>query len=546
MQSRPALLDLSADLLRSTAQWLPPQDRLNFALTSKRLFKDTWGDFAEEDLLSRYRFESKLQFALDVEFTSARRCTQEGAESFPVVSTISAIKDQRCLRMVPQRSRVQHCFTAVSSCGMLVAVLTYDNILRILRPRSNEVVATADVGHVCRIDIWDEAVGRRIPQLEVQTSASTFEETNGVDVEIGFGFTSDDRAVFISSKSFLRIFDLRIGSETLLTRSKCLAASEAKPFLGGDDACVGGSCAISPDGTTAAWVLFAHSPALAYVSIWDIQSGACRGAIRVSRIHRRPFCGLGWARAEFSPNGRYVICIVNSSKKKVSAVRLDNSFQCLKLSEYVFAVYEFFNSCHLDVSMTFDTVRKEKSWLDTTPERYPMELAFSLQNVLSGLKTDQDTDGTMSKLQKLRVPRLRFNFLHSCPTEATYTAISCNSRPRWLIAKQPICSLVTGVQEAQTILSTSPYTNKMQRMTRKDSPASSDLIRGNSFIINNQFAFRGMPWRAGFASATALSISGQWIAGVTLVENHAVVCLRNTTYLEQFGERLEDRLHEEG
>lgn len=543
MQSCPVLLDLSADLLRSTAQWLSPRDRLNFALTSKRVFRDTWGDFAEEDLVSRYRFESKLQFDLNVEFNSAR-LTADGAESFPAIRNMSTIQDWRSLRMVPQRSRVQHCFTAVSSCGTLVAVMTYDNILRILRPRSNEAVAMVDVGHVCGIDIWDDAFGRRVPQDDAQMSASSFEEVNGVDVETGFGFTPDDKAVFISSKSSLRFFDIHEGSETHLNRRMCIAASDAKPFLEAD-ACVGGSCAISPDGRTAAWILFAHSPAVAYVSMWDIQSGVCKGAIPLGRIHLRPFCGLGWARAEFSPNGRYLICIVNTSKKKVSTVRVEDSFQRLKLSEYIFAVYENLDRDHFQVSVKFENVRKEKSWLDVRPERYPTELVLSLQNALSGLEIDKGTDSTMSKLQRRRLPRLRFNFLHSCPTEATYTAISNDSRPRWLVSKQPICSLITGTQEGEPMFSTSPYTNRMQRMTRMDSSTSPD-IRGNSFIIKKQFAFRGMPWRAGFASATALSVSGQWIAGVTLVENHAVVCLRNTTYLEQFGERLGDRLYEEG
>lgn len=537
------MLDLSADLLRATAQWLSPRDRLNFALTSKRVFKDTWGNFAEEDLVSRYRFEIKLQFDLNVKFNSSR-FTGEGAEPFPVIRDTSAIKDQLSLRMVPQRSRVQHCFTAVSSCGRLVAVLTYDNILRILRPRFKEVVATVDVGHVCGIDIWDEALGRRVPQEDVEMSAGGFEEINGVDVETGFGFTPDDKTVFISSKSFLRFFDLHEGSKTHLIRRTCIAASDAKPFVGAD-ACVGGSCAISPDGRTAAWILFAQSPAVAYVSTWDVASGVCKGVIRTARIHRRPFCGLGWARAEFSPNGRYVICIVNSSKKKVSTVRVEDSLQRLKLSEFVFAVYEILDRDDSEQSMTFRTVRKEKSWLDIRPEKYPMELALSLQNTLSGLKIGQNTDSSVSKLQRLRLPRLRFNFLHSCPTEATYTAISCDSRPRWLVSKQPICSLVTGTEAAEAVLSTSPYANTLQRMTRSDSATSSGP-RGNSFTIKNQLTFRGMPWRAGFASATALSLSGQWIAGVTLVENRAVVCLRNTTYLEQFGERLGDRLPEEG
>lgn len=535
MQSQPVLLDLCPDLLRSTAQWLAPKDRLSLALSSKRLFNDTWGDFAEEDLTSRYSFESRIELDLDVRFEPSRFGGELGRLSIGNASS----SQSHNLRLVPHRLRMQHCFVAVSSCGRLVAVLAYDNILRVIKSRTKTVVATTDVGLVCGVDVWDKEARRQVPQRNIQSDTNNYEERNGVDAEIGFGFTSDNKAIYISSRPLLRLFEIQGGTEASIVLRQSLDVRNALRFLDASN-CIGGSCAVSPSGSTAAWVVFADSPAVAYISIWDIQEEKCVGVLRVSQIHRRPFSGLGWARAEFTPNGRHVLCIVNNGKKKVRTVRIGNTFQRLKLSEYVFAVLEvkqrYTARANAD-ALAFKTISTKRTWLDLSPEVYPHQFALSIQAILRQMACRDDIHARQTNIQELRLPRLCFNFVHSCPTEATYKAISRDRSPPWLVSKQPMFSIAVDPSGSRAMTATSSHANAICRMLCSEEPMSHVTTEETpqASTRDTHFAFKGMPWRAGFASASAFSLSGKWLAGATLLEDTCVVCVRNVTHQEHFG-----------
>lgn len=530
-----SLLDLSGDLLRSTAHWLPPRDRFNLALASKRLYRETWGDFAEEDLTSRFPFESRFEFDLQVKFESARFNHLQSAS--PEDEPACENDGNDSLRLVPERSRMQHIYIDVSKSGNLVAVLAYDNILRIVDSRAKRILAEKDIGCVCGFDVWNTDTGKRVPKPELQSHMSSYEEENGLDVEVGFGFCSNGNQVFISSKYFLKLFEFdQVEGSIQETLSLDIQVASRKL---GKDGCVGGSCSVSSSSRMAAWVLFADSPATTYISTWNLAASQCISVYEVTEIHPRRWSALGWSRVQISPNQRYLISIVNNAKKMVQTVRVGDTFRRVKRSEYIFSVFDLGSSPSQAKSL--QPVRRSTAWLELEPDVYPKEMLSYLSSVLEGFElTDTPSDeNSLTLLQEMRHPGLGINAIHSCPSEATYKSLSFGPRTRhpWFITKQPMYSLHLGRRGDRAIVSTAPHGNEIYPMaldTEEQPDGSSPRHRMSAQTHTNdeqsQYAFKGMPWRLGFASASAFSVTGKWLAGASLVGDKCIICVRNITH----------------
>jgi hypothetical protein len=532
-----ALLNLNGDLLRLTAGWLNPRDRFSLALACKRLHDETWSTFAEEDLTSRFSFESRFEFDLDVQFQPVRYASSDAGAARKSKRRASRQPAVEGLRLIPERSQMQHCYLSVSSCGRQVAVLAYDNILRVVNPRAKRVLAAVDVGPVCGADVWDTRSGRRASREENQSATHSYEEENGVDVEVGFGFTQDSRQVFVSSRRTLVVYDVGANVAELAPRHS-LDVRGALNFIDQDD-CVGGSCSISPDGSTAAWVVFADSPAVAYASIWDLESGVCTCVCELAKIHRRRWSALGWARVQFSPNGRYLISVANNAKKMVRTVRIDDSFHRVKLSEYAFAVFDLLPSSRRG---ELTPLRSHLAWLELSPDVYPKEIASFLSALVDGLALNEQArhNRPLTCMQEMRLPSLHLNALHSCPSEATYKALSFGPQTRhpWFVTKQPMCSVHIGRHGDRAMISAVPHGNDIYRVVRGPDGETTRrrlLTETSGLAARSKYAFKGMPWRAGFASSSAFSATGKWLAGATLVDDRCVVCVRNVTHDEYFG-----------
>lgn len=167
----------------------------------------------------------------------------------------------------------------------------------------------------------------------------------------------------------------------------------------------------------------------------------------------------------------------------------------------------------------------------------------------------------------MRMPGLAFNSVHSCPAEATYKALSFGeaSHP-WFVSKQPMFSFHFSPSGRRVVLAPSPHSNVVRTLVLDRGQPSSAAVSAPSSVNHSPLAatasqppsyssvsvmdeksggggrkrrtvFKCMPWREAFATVTAFSSSGQWLAGASLLEDDGCcVCVRNVTVNEYFGE----------
>lgn len=488
-------------------------------------------------MTSRFAFESRFEFPLSVDFDAGRFPSSNASSSTSSTSPLySKSQNISPLRLVPDRSRMQHCYVSVNSTGDLVAVLAYDNILRLVKPRTKKVVAELDVGKICGMDLWCLASGRRAVHDTILSPSNEYVEENGVDLEIGFGFTPDDKRVYVSSRGKLEIYDIDL-DEKVLRSAHTLHIDKASEMIE-KDSCVGGSCAISADGDTAAWMVFADSPAVVYATVWSISSEKCLQACEVAKIHPRRWSALGWARLQFLPGGSHLVSIVNNANKSLRIVRVGDSVERVKMSEFIFSAFDMKN---MDSSeKLFEPCRSEKAWLQLNQEVFPTQVASFLTTIVEGLATPSAEAESLTRVQEMRLPTFHINSLHSCPSEATYKALSFGPQTRhpWFVTKQPMCSVRLGLDGKRAMTSTA---NSMYRLVKgaEDALPGRSLITSESLQHKTPYAFKGMPWRAGYASAGAFSSSGKWLVGITLVDDKCVVCVRNVTVEGFYGQQKE-------
>jgi hypothetical protein len=89
-----------------------------------------------------------------------------------------------------------------------------------------------DVGHVCNLIIW-EYKGRHRDAEQNPSTVNSYQESQGVDVEVGFGFAYDDMTI-LSSKRPLRVLKLPKGVDGQLAR-QTQEVRDAASFLAAND-----------------------------------------------------------------------------------------------------------------------------------------------------------------------------------------------------------------------------------------------------------------------------------------------------------------------
>lgn len=561
------LLDLSGDLLRASAFWLRPKDRLNFALTCHVLFREIWGDFAVKDLTSRFPMEHRVEFKLRI--LLERR--DQNADPVPIAFANSAAAGSDSVRekyrMVPDRSRQQHVNVAVSPDGRLVAVLPYDNLLRLINMDTKEIVAEENISPMFCYDIWDICGGRREPKATVNPHAKYADEA-GLDVEVGLEFSADGTLLTVSGRTKVKLYRVWSCGQYGLHHALDLDVDQALERITGfvnHSRGVGGAAALSPDNKSVAWVVFSGSPASVYVTFWDVDSRKCRAVCQVATIHPRRWSALGWARVSYSPNGQYCILIVNGAKNIVRMARVGEEFQRVKLCRYTFAVFKTSapqTLSHGAASSSPDKlyarqckpIRESTEWLELSSDVYARRLASAVAHLLDGLCLYTDTypynvkAPPAAKRRQFGMAHLSFSSLHSCPAEATYKALSFgpSTRHPWFVTKQPMFSLHFPRGE-RILVATSPHANVLQTLTRTSAPNGlkdtyeitppAPAAPGTPPGCNpRQHAFKFMPWRTSFAGVTAFAGSGRWLAGASLLDGDMCrVCVRNLTLAEYFG-----------
>jgi hypothetical protein len=554
------LNDLSGDNLRAIADDLKPRDRLSLATCSKRFLHEVWGDLAVETMTNKFPFEQRMEFDLQVD-----RIPNHAYPLTPTTVTstngpVDIVRRDARFRIVPERSQVQHCFVSVSSDGHHVAVLAYDNVLRVLNPFSKSIIAELHLDGICGANMWDLSTGKHVSGLLGVGGTNSYEEDAGVDAEIGFSFSQDARNIVVSGKSGLHVFEIGTGTNQARVSINVRTALDHLTENNG----IGGSSALSPDNRTAAWVIFAGRPASAYVTTWNVESGVCLTVSKVMTIRPANRSALGWCRVQFSPNGRFLLVIANNGRKAYRTLRVEDHLQTVKCSEYVFEAYDTSRlPLHLSNqpqgALTYTTgilpTRKFTEWLDLRPESYPEELAFFILALIDGLHThdipcrDVGADSKLSQEQEMRVPRVHFNSLHSCPSEATLKSFSFvpHARHKWFVTKQPMYSIHVSLSSARALMTVSPHGNKLFALSPQSTrdERRQTLVRSNDEAVTSEdekssrapkrsHAFHGLPWKACFAAASGFSASGKWLASVNLVEDKCVVCVRNITVDEYF------------
>jgi hypothetical protein len=551
MMANVVLGNLSADNLRAIAECLNPRDRLSFAKCSKRFLQDTWGSFALESLTNDFPFEQRMEFELQVDYVPKA----------PKVSDVPVISCENSqLRIVPERSQMQHCFVSVSSDGTLVAVLAYDNVIRILNPFSKLLKAELRVDNVCPVNIWDMRHGKHVPSMQSVTGNKSYEEDVGIDAEIGFCLSQDAKYLVLSGKTHLYVYSLA-GASILL--SKSLHVDTALKHLELDEG-VGGSSALSPDNETVSWIVFAGRPASVYVTRWSLNSGQCLTYSEITVIQPSNKSALGWARVQFSPNGRFLIAVANNAKKAQRTIRVGEDSRLVKCSEYTFATYDVSESLswvpkrvkHPEKKpFELEPIKRFNEWLDLSPDAYPIELASFILLLIDGVEIHdapypQGACGNkIAQYQEMRIPRLHFNSMHSCLSEATLKGFSFvpHARHKWFVTKQPMYSIHISSDNNHALMTVSPHGNKLfglgrnvrteerrRTMVRSSEDSTIDMLHQYSNAQKRVHAFHGMPWKACFAAASGFSASGKWLASVNLVDDKCIVCVRNITVREYF------------
>lgn len=564
-----SLLDLSPDLLRATAFWLPPRDRLNLALASRYLFQEVWGPHAQSLLTERYPLERRHTLSLSV-----------NVQSTPPFSKGPA------LRLVPQRMRQQHLSLALSHRGALVALLPYDNRLRLIDLHRRRIDADIPVEPpVYTYDLWDLANGRRHPSSPAHPAAAYTEDT-GLDVDVCLEFSADDSLLLVSGRTRVTLYRRSVvaprGASALRYHSHIALDDALVHILGSPDytRAVGGAATLSPDASSLAWVVFSGSPASVFITFWDVAHRRCRSVCELTTIHPRRWSALGWARVGYSPNGAYCVLVVNAAKKVMRLERVGASYQRVKLSRYVLAVFDARADAAAGPSSVTSPqeairniapIRERCDWLELGADVYAQQLGTAIASLMDGLSLNVSTDTLynrgdipLSQRKQLAEPSLTLNSLHSCPAEATYKGLSFGAATKhpWFIIKQPMYSFHFDIAAKRVLVATSPHMNKMITLVRKKKEEGQRSANGDNveFMVldppsghgspkeesrtprrwrdgpgKRRNLFKMLPWRSSFATVTAFSSSGQWVAGASLLDDdRCTVCLRNVTLSEYF------------
>lgn len=521
------LLDLHSEELNAIAHYLPPSSRLRFAQTCRRVHSAVWGAHAHDDLIRRYPLERRVFFTLNINLTTPTSTTDNSSSSIPPNSN---------LRTVPARSRQQHINVAVHPKGSLVAVLPYDNVLRLICPRSATVVSSTPLDAVFANDVWDVSHGLRRPSP--RPDAVVYADDAGLDVETCLDFSADGSTLLVSCRQFVQLFNVtlsksatspslqptlvptkRFSLESALTRITNPPA-DASPIRGS-----GGAAALSPDGHYLAWILFVGTPAVVHLCLYhrdNIRSDDWQH-VRTEPVHEvwtRRWTALAWARPFFTPNSEYLVLVVNSAHKVTRVVNTDGHFRRTKLCRF-----ELFTQ-----SLRSDERHSSTHWLDLAPDVYPRALARAVIDALSGHvvhdvgvpfasfqrsdscsslededsfdalgidtapsaqdETDELDYAGASYKAILRMPGLAFNSVHSCPAEATYKALSFGkARHPWFVSKQPMFSFHFDPAGRRVMLATSPHSNQVRSLSvepRDDERESGETAR-NENNLENQY-----------------------------------------------------------
>ena len=583
-----SLLDLSPDILRACAYWLRPRDRLNFATTCKYLYHHLWASDAIPDLTDRFPIEHRLQFPLQVSLdipSSSTSSNHPPPPQFPPLylphfhtpplSPLSLRPPPMILRMVPNRSLQQHVNIAVSSTGSLVAVLPYDNYLRILNPSQHSLLSLTKLAPVFHSDVWEVIRGRR--RAHTRPNYAVYADEAALDLETTLEFTSDDSNLLIASPitvSLYKIIDsgrhisqlLSITLDTALEQI-CIKTNTTH-YL---HQSVAGTAAISPDGNHLAWVIFAGRPVNVYITFWKLHhtSITCTGITSLTTLVPRGWSTLSWARVLWTPAGSHCMAIVKTPHNMLGIRRVNNdnsneddnnnnrehspilAVQRVRLCQFKMAVWDM-NVVSNKNEDLIEPLRVQTEWLPLECNIYANSMAKALASLLHGLRVDLDRHAygveqvQMSKKTQLRMTGISMNSLHSCPAEATYKAMSFtqgSTRP-WLVTKQPLYSIHLAMDGKRILVATSPHENKLFTLVKDGTHSDAEFVQAEDDgcavkkglgVNRRRHAFSLMPWRRGFATVTAFSGSGKWLAGVSLLDNdQCCVCLRNVTMTEYF------------
>lgn len=549
------LLHLTPDLIRAIAHFLPPRDRFNFSLTNRRLNAEAWDQSAFEDLTSRFPVEYRTQFPLQVLLSTAQPPPQPPHHHPPLTDDERTLGNRRkSFRIVPNRSRQQHVAIAVSASAALIAVLPYDNILRIIAMPNRQLLSSHQLAPPYENDIWDIDKGR--PKSTPRSLNAAYADDAGLDVQVLLDFSPDQTKILVSGPTVLSLYTLRNGGKTV-SLWKQFSIDHVLPAILGDvdhSRAVGGAAALSPDGKSIAWVVYARNPALAFITFWDVRSATFRAMGEVAAIHPRRWSSLGWARVVYAPNSLYCAVVVNAAEKKAVVDHVDNEYRQVKLCRFEVAVYEasrYSSTARRGAIRDVEAMRRAPpQWLNLGNEEYPRMLSCAVANMLDGLRLFETGHayGTeavdLSETQQMRGASIALNSVHSCPSEATYMGLSFGSSTRhpWFVSKQPMFSMHFGMDGSRIQVATSQHANTMETLVRRkglwwESGADEMMfaMQGAEVRGHQRHAFKMMPWRASFASVTALSSTGKWLVGASLLDDdQCCVCLRNVTVADYF------------
>lgn len=462
------------------------------------------------------------------------------------------------LRMVPRRSAQQHVHIAVSRSGTLVAVLPYDNKLRLLHMLHGRVDDALDLPLACSFDTWDVKEGKRVPRA-LGDNSTPYADEAGLDVETALQFAADDERIVLAARTAVSLFKVdQGGTRNRISHVRDFTLATALTLiLGYPDMSrgVGSAAVLSPDGKELAWVVFAGSPARVYLTLWDVDSGRVTGIAEVTTIHQRRWSALGWGRVAYAPNSRYLVVVVNGAKKILRTESVGGELCRTKLCRFVTAVFDTGgeSSWEKGAVREMTPIRERCDWLELSPDAFAEGMCGAVVGSLEGLCLDAASGhvfgqegARLSRRRQLNEVALVLNCVHSCPGEATYKALSFGQATRhpWFVTKQPMYSLRFGMEGNRVQVATSPHANAMHMLVRSEEARRSFVVerrredgkRWRDGPGRRRQVFRSMPWRTSFATVTAFSATGKWVAGASLLDDdQCCVCIRNVTLAEYFG-----------
>lgn len=451
--------------------------------------------------------------------------------------------------MVPRRSAQQHVHVAVSRTGLLVAVLPYDNKLRLLHMLHRRIEHQISVPLAASYDTWDVKEGRRAPRDNSQNTYPYADEA-GLDVESSLQFSPDDKFLLLATREAVMLFELMedAGRYKLRKRTEFCLGAALLDITGTTsiEKGVGSTAALSPDRTKLAWIVFAGSPSRVFLTIWSVDDERVVYKTEVTKIYPRRWSALGWARVVFSPNGRYCIVVVNCAKKVLRVESVDGEICRTKLCRFVIAVFEMGREGAVSL------ISERCDWLEMSPEAFAEGLCAAVARSVGGLALHAinnhlfgDESVLLNRRRESHEAALLLNCVHSCPGEASYKALSFGQATRhpWFVTKQPMYSFLFGMSGRRVHVATSPHANAMQTIVKIEKQRKEYVIeKGKEEVrrwrdgrMKRRQVFRNMPWRTSFATVTAFSTTGKWVAGASLLDDdQCCVCVRNMTLAELF------------